>query len=379
MTSKSIVSALLAIPYYPNDEPLFPELDVLPDLVSSRKFADYLLVSEKNSAPQTAETSSAETSPELKPVPKDVVIAALYHKKLSVDLELSGKFAFNVFRNQLVFVLTTLLSVTTAVLFFVSPDNLFPKWYVFAVVLMFTCRITDYVQKKEHFFLIDFCYTAGLQILFFLVLRPQSVHLATRTFAFGAGVLGWSTVLFSNGLAVHRLDEFCSLWIHTVPSLLAYTLRWTNENSLIYYKNPGFDFSSDHVVQYYIACYAPYFVWATGYYLIIAKAFKSLTIDGEYRTLVRFIVEKSSGLRKLMDIFGSKNRTETFMFFHCLFFTLTTVVGYVCFFHRTLHTVCIVVQIFSLVFHGGKILAEDIATPYLTRLQRINSLLTSLG
>jgi hypothetical protein len=376
MSSKSFISTLLALPHYPNNQPLLPDLEALPDIVSSRKFISIIIVTQKNSPPP-----SATNIPELNPAKcsKDVMLASLYHKKLLADTELNQKFAFSIFRGRVIFILTLFLTCTTAILFFASPSNLFPKWYTVAVIFMLLCRVTDYTQKKEHFFLIDFCYTAGLQILFFLIWRSQSVHLTIRTFGFGAGILGWSTVLFSNGLTIHRLDEFCSLWIHTVPSLLAYTLRWTNENSVIFFKSPGFDFSSDHVLQYYIACYAPYIVWATGYYIIITKGIKALTDGGNYPTLITFLADKSSLTSKILNIFGSKRRTEAFMLSHWVFFTLTTLVSYVCFFYRPLHTFCVIVQVYSMVFHGAKKLAEDIAKPYLSQLEKINLLLTSLG
>lgn len=311
--------------------------------------------------------------------PKEAVVTALYHKRLLAELELNRKLSFSLLRLQLVFVLVALIALTTALLFFLSPDNLFPKWYIATVILMLLFRIADYTQKKEHFFLIDFCYTVGLQILFFLIWRFHSVHLATRTFGLGAGVLGWSTVLFSNGLTLHRLDEACSLWIHTVPSLLAYTLRWTNAASVIYHESASFVFSSEHLLQYYVACYAPYVVWATGYYLVIAKAFKSLTIDGDYMTLIKFVIRKSPKISTLLNIFGPKRQTEAFMLYHGIFFTITTFIGYICFFNRTLHSAFLVVQVLSLVFHGGKMLADDIARPYLAQVDRINSMLTSLG
>eukprot|EP00826_Nyctotherus_ovalis_P057416 TRINITY_DN7845_c0_g1_i1.p1 TRINITY_DN7845_c0_g1~~TRINITY_DN7845_c0_g1_i1.p1 ORF type:complete len:347 (-),score=67.41 TRINITY_DN7845_c0_g1_i1:137-1177(-) len=337
-----------------------------------------LTLAGQKSFPLQSVESTPKSTPETKDS-KETIVTALYHKQLLAELTLNRKVSFSLLRLQLVFVLVALIALTTATLFFLSPANLFPKWYIATVILMLLFRITDYTQKKEHFFLIDFCYTVGLQILFFLIWRFHSVHLATRTFGLGAGVLGWSTVLFSNGLTLHRLDEACSLWIHTVPSLLAYTLRWTNEVSVIYHKNTSFVFGSEHILQYYVACYAPYVVWATGYYLAIAKAFKNLTIDGDYMTLIKFVIRKSPKISRLLNIFGPKRQTEAFMLYHGVFFTVATFVSYICFFNRPLHSAFLAVQVLSAVFHGGKMLADDIGRPYLAQVDRINSMLISLG
>ncbi len=339
------------------------------------------VVSQKDPVPTTPLTpASAPSKSPVQPKDfKDVLISALYHKKLALESQGTHRLSFALKRDHLVSIFVTLMTLLTAVLFVSSPSDLFPKWYIVAVILMLSSRVVDYVQKKEHFYLIDLCYTAGAQILFFLIFRPHSVHLATRAFAFGSGVLGWSTILLSNGLTIHRLDEFCSLWIHTVPSLMAYTLRWTNENSVINYKTAPFAFTGEHMLQYYSSCYLPYMLWVFGYYLIINKVFKNLTIEGDYMTLVKFVVQKSPMITKLLDVFGAKYRGEAFMMFHLIYFTVVTSVGYICFFNRTFHTCCIGLCVLFAIFNGTKQLVADLRRPYEKSVERINTLLATLG
>lgn len=310
---------------------------------------------------------------------KDLLTSTLYHKKLLLESGGKQQIAFAKFRDYLICIFVTIMTILTSVLFVSSPSDLFPKWYVIAVVTMLVTRVIDYFQKKEHFFLLDFCYTAGLQILFFLICRRQSAHMATRCFAFGAGILGWSTILLSNGLSIHRLDEFCSLWIHTIPSLMAYTLRWTNESSAIYYKTAPFQFSREHFLEYYTGCYIPYLLWVVGYYFIINKAFKHLTVQGDYMTLVKFIAQKSPPLTKVLDIFGAKYRSEAFMMFHFVYYTVVTAVGYACFFCQTLHIICLSICITFAILNGAKSLVSDLAKPYEQSIERIDTLLHTLG
>ena len=326
-----------------------------------------------SASPQAGNKSSA--TKEL----REIITTSLYHKKLALEANFNKELTFAISRDHLICVFITLITILTAVLFVSSPSDLFPIWYIMGVIIMFLSRIIDYSQKRQYFFLIDFCYTAGVQILFFLICRPHSIHLATRTFCFGTGILAWSTVLLSNGLAVNRLDEFCSLWIHTVPSLLAYTLRWTNEDSVIYYKTAPFSFNVEHVLQYGIACYVPYLVWVAGYYFIINKAFKHLTIDGDYLTLVKFMIQKLPAATKLLDMFGPKYRGEVFMLAHAFHFTVTTAISYACFFCQPLHICCLTTCISFAIVNGAKSLISDIARPYKMSLERINSLLSTLG
>ena len=328
------------------------------------------------SPPQPASPTKA---PSVSKEIRDVIISSLYQKKLLLESGNREQLSFSRFRDRLICIFVTVMTIMTAALFVSSPAELFPKWYVIAVCVMILTRIVDYSQKKEHFFLIDFCVTAGIQILFFLIFRPQSVSLATRSFAYGTGILGWSTILLSNGLTIHRLDEFCSLWIHTVPSLMAYTLRWSNESSVIYYKTAPFTFNAEHMMQYYFGCYIPYLLWVVGYYFLINKVFKNLTVEGDYMTLVKLIVQSKPTLKKLLDVFGSKYRSEAFMMYHAIWFAVVTSIGYACFFCQTLHIISLGLCVSFAIVNGAKALVNDLVKPYEQSMERINRLLATLG
>jgi len=308
---------------------------------------------------------------------KLLLITALNNKKLFLQKKFDHGLPFIIHRDQLVCMFIMLATIITAVFFVSSPSYLFLKWYSLGAIIMFLFRIIDYSQKKGHFYLIDFCYTAGIQILYFLMFNSESFNLTIRAFGFGAGVLGWSTFLFSNCLTVYRLDEFCGLWIHTVPSFLAYSLRWMDEKSLIYYKSYKFEFGSDHMRNYYKECYLPYFIWAVSYYLIISKIFQHWTVKGDYMTLVRYM-QNDALLAKPFNIFGPNYHVEAFIMWHFVFFSVTTFIGYVSFFCKPLHTFCLIFWVMSLVANGAKAIVKDLTKPYKISLERINFLLDGL-
>lgn len=302
----------------------------------------------------------------------------LYKKKLALEAHRS-ELSFAIIRDKLIYVVVTLITIITAVLFVCSPSNLFPKWYSGALISLLLLRMVDYFQKKEHFFLLDFCYTAGVQILVCILLMPTSVHLTTRCFAFGAGVLGWSTVILKNGLSIHRLDQFSSLWIHTIPALMVYSFRWTNENSAIYYQTYPGEVSLRFTLQYCGTCILPYALWVVGYYFIITKLFKNLTIEGDYMTLVKFVIQKDPGVLKLLDIFGPKKRNEAFLMFHIIYFIIVTTLGYVCFFSQIFHSICVGIWVLYAIWNGANSLVNDLSRPYEDNAARIQSIIAKLG
>ena len=338
----------------------------------------------KSQAPATpagslGTSTGASSGPEKTETIKEVILGVLQQKKLMLQARVNQQLSFVVFRDKLIYMFVTLFTLLTVVLFISYPSDLFPRWYVAGVVIMYLARVMDYTQKKEHFFLLDCCYTAGGQILYFLLCSSGSVSLGIRAFAFGAGLLQWSTILLVNGLTFHRLDEFCSLWIHTVPSLLAYTLRWTNVNSPIYYATLPRAFSGSQFLQYFNSVALPYVLWAVGYYLLINKIFKNLTIEGDYMTLVKLFLQRMPSLAPILDVFGSKYRVEAFMMYHVVYFTLVTSIGYVCFFFHTLHAVCLGLCCFSAVAMGGVTLVKDLARPCQQSVERVDKLIASLA
>lgn len=294
------------------------------------------------------------------------------------ESELNSKVAFAHSRGQFVYMFNMIITTTTAIFFFTSPSYLFPLWCLITLPIILICRVIDFTQRKSHFFLIDLCYAANLHILLFLVLKYDSTHFAVRTFGLGAGVLGWSTVAFGNGFTMHRMDEFCSIWIHIVPSLLSYTLRWTDENSAIYYGNVDFKFASSFAIQYYVDCGVFYLMWAIAYYLIITKVCRSLIAEGNYATLMKYMAKKVKNSKKLLNVFGAEWREEAFIMYHAIFFTSFTIISYFTFFSKSLHIISIAIQIYTMLYNGGRILTRDIVSPYVTQLEKINSLLTSL-
>lgn len=323
-----IINNLLALLHYPNEDPyLPPDNDLCTDLVSTLMVA--ASVSEK--APSDAKIMDSDL--------KLAVLSVLKKHKQTI---VAKSWNFQQFKDSMVYMVIIFLTLATGILFFVSPVRYFPKFYTIAVLTMVFGRIMDYSQKKEHFYLIDFCYFAGSSILICLNISPDSEEQATRTVAFGAGILMWSTMLLCNAWTIYRLDEFCSLWIHTVPGMMAYALRWLNNEESGYYFHGGRNLMSFNKFfdQYYIPCIKFYAIWGISYYLVITKLARNKIDAGNYMTLVKFLAEKPF-MKSCLDIFGPKNENEAFMMYHCIYFHVTMIIGFFCYHFQSFHTVCL--------------------------------------
>ena len=106
----------------------------------------------------------------------------------------------------------------------------FPQYfgYVFSAfcVPLIAIRLWIYADLSWHFFLLDFCYFSNalcvLQVLFF----PTSRTLLLVNFCHTTGPLALAIPTWRNSLVFHSLDKVTSVFIHALPPLLCFTLRW---------------------------------------------------------------------------------------------------------------------------------------------------------
>lgn len=76
--------------------------------------------------------------------------------------------------------------------------------------------------------MIDLCYFVNMELLLLLWRfgPQQNLPLFHALFALVAGPLSGAIVVWKNSLVLHDLDRLTSLYIHFVPGMLMYALRW---------------------------------------------------------------------------------------------------------------------------------------------------------
>lgn len=274
-------------------------------------------------------------------------------------------------RDKWVFLLTFLGTILTLYLFIDFPGFWFQKWYIVALVSMITARVIDYWHKKWYLFLIDFCYTASVLVACFLSFSPSSFHLALRIYAFGAGVLRWSTVLLGNGLAFHRLEECCSFWLHACTAMLAFTLRWTNESSPIYYKTIPCVYSCEILKEFLYDALIHYIPWVIIYYILLTIVFRELDEKKHYMTLTKFVIQIMPESQGYLEVLGSNYKNLMFMVYHVIFFSTTLCLSFACFFWFYLDAFSLGISLLCAVYVGGKKLVRDLSAPYEQQLKVI--------
>lgn len=129
-------------------------------------------------------------------------------------------------------------SVLTLVLktFAVSSGQwLLPWYYAITCPTLIIWRIITYWQAQFQYFCLDFCYFGNLIITLILWFNPSSPELCSLLFSISNGMLYLGAFSFRNSLVFHSVDKMTSTYIHTVPLLLSFGIRWFPEETSRYW------------------------------------------------------------------------------------------------------------------------------------------------
>lgn len=102
----------------------------------------------------------------------------------------------------------------------------FPYCYAVCIVPLLVLRAYIYSSLGWQYFLIDFCYWSNAACLAQLFLFPASERLFLVNFLHTTGPLAMAIPTWRNSLVFHSLDKVTSVFIHMLPPLLAFSMRW---------------------------------------------------------------------------------------------------------------------------------------------------------
>ena len=107
----------------------------------------------------------------------------------------------------------------------VAPER-FWLCYAVCIIPLLALRAQLYKALGWQYFLLDFCYASNLACLVHVFVQPQSELLLVVNFLLTTGPLAMAIPTWRNSLVFHSLDKVTSAFIHMLPPLLTFTLRW---------------------------------------------------------------------------------------------------------------------------------------------------------
>ncbi|CAG5131203.1 unnamed protein product [Candidula unifasciata] len=254
-------------------------------------------------------------------------------------------------QSKVVYVLT-LVSIVAISHFVLTVRWLLPYYYSLTTPVLLMLRLYMYWRMKYQYFMLDFCYFANIYWYIYIWVAPEREDVFAVGFAVANGPLIWALLVFRNSLVFHSLDKVTSLYIHLLPSLMSFVIRWyPKETSQRWYKpfpESQFGFSFVWLVSIPFVFVVLHQV---GYLILVNLILKP---SEEYLNLYRYVTRKETSLMfRLCNLLGPRFRVHLYMIWNLTFslsMLLLTPVWYNFF---IAHCVILVIFIILAIFNGA--------------------------
>ncbi|XP_071828244.1 uncharacterized protein [Apostichopus japonicus] len=107
----------------------------------------------------------------------------------------------------------------------------FCQWlllYIYAIFLpiLIILRAWFYFKLKWQLFLVDLCYCINLVLYIYIWVGPSVPEFLYVIFGISHGPVLTAAITFRNSLVFHSMDRMTSCFIHLMPPLLTFGIRW---------------------------------------------------------------------------------------------------------------------------------------------------------
>ncbi|GFR96354.1 hypothetical protein ElyMa_000966800 [Elysia marginata] len=202
--------------------------------------------------------------------------------------------------------------MTVAGIVLLSHCVLTRKWlmpYLYSVLtpsLLFF-RLIMYWKMKYQYFMLDFCYFANIYCFIYLCLFPQREDMFAVGYSIAAGPLIWALLIFRNSLVLHSIDKVTSLYIHLMPCLLTFVIRWYPEEASSKWHKPFPKFQFHFNFLWLVLVPMCFHVLHQVIYFVLVNLI--LKPSSDYLNLFRYVTRKEGSLQfRLCNLFGPRYR-----------------------------------------------------------------------
>ncbi|KAG6411237.1 hypothetical protein SASPL_129315 [Salvia splendens] len=244
--------------------------------------------------------------------------------------------------------------------------------YCLFYVIFVPLRWIYYRYKKWHYYLLDFCYYANTIFLIMLLFYPTNEKLFMVCFSFAEGPLAWALIVWRCSLVFNSMDKIVSVFIHLLPGLVYFTIRWWDpvffdamhlDGDALRGSWPYAETKSYLWTWLFFVPLAAYVVWQLLYFLIVnVLRGQRLLRDPEVMTSYRELSKKAQKANnlwwRLSGLLGDQNRLFMFILLQAVFTVATTALTVPIFLSYKLHVTFQLLKVSATIWNGGNFLLE---------------------
>ncbi|XP_060066663.1 uncharacterized protein LOC132546950 [Ylistrum balloti] len=250
-----------------------------------------------------------------------------------------------------VFVVVVLVVLTHMT---VSAQWSLPIFYAVSLPIIITIRIIIYFKNKWQYFLLDFCYYANLTWYIFIWIA-DSPRMFAVVFGIANGPLLWAMVVYRNSLVFHNHDKVSSSFIHIVPGILSFAIRWYPSSTSTYWVNTfnhgSTDWDPEMIVWLFVVPLCC-FIFHSGMYALVIHVIKKP--GPEHFLSYNYLGTKEGGcLHKMFNCCGEGSRSICFFLSNWLFCFVSLTGVIVCYYFFAAHCVLLVMLALIIIYNGA--------------------------
>ncbi|XP_033757228.1 uncharacterized membrane protein YGR149W-like [Pecten maximus] len=229
-----------------------------------------------------------------------------------------------------------------------------PIFYAISLPIVISIRIVIYFKHKWHYFLLDFCYYANLSWYIFIWIADAPLMFAV-VFGIANGPLLWAMVVYRNSLVFHNHDKVSSSFIHILPGILSFVIRWYPETTSQYWVNtfnPGNTEWDPEMLIWLFLVPLFCFVFHSGMYALVIYVIKKP--GPEHILSFTYLGTKKGGcVHKMFNCCGEGFRNVCFFFFNWLFCFVALIGVPLSFYFFAAHCVLLVTLSLVILYNGA--------------------------
>jgi len=121
------------------------------------------------------------------------------------------------------------LNIVACQYFLLNQASYFWLWYSIVIPLLMVARFYTFKKKAMQYFLLDFCYYSLFCNFCLLFIFSNSPLLFKICYVYANGPVAFAIVVWRCSLVFHDNEKMTSVYIHILPSMLFYTIRWSSK------------------------------------------------------------------------------------------------------------------------------------------------------
>lgn len=223
--------------------------------------------------------------------------------------------------------------------------------HIVKFIILMPLRFRTFKKMKWHYFMVEFCYYAGLLLNLFIIQERFMDGIYNYYFitiyAFSSGPLLFAIFLNRDKLFIHSQSHLTSTYIHMTPALMVWGLRWHN-NGEDFKEIYPIDFTFNHVCEDYFnmmkLTLPVYAIWAILYYLYMFVFAWDRIYEKDNQTMYRQFAENENlPIKKYTDKINSQYvKGLLYLFTHFISFSITSFIAMTMFNNYYINTTVIV-------------------------------------